>query len=257
MKITFLGTGTSVGIPVIGCDCTVCRSQDPRNRRKRSSLYVQAGGMHLVIDTSLDFREQVLAYQVARIDAVLITHSHADHIFGLDDIRRFNTLQGTVIPVYGSKGAIQDLKRIFVYVDQTVPEPGVFRPRLAFTPLQGETEIGMVSVEALPVLHGRTETYGYRLTCEGRSVGYVPDCKEMPDATIERLAGVDVMVLDGLRHRSHPTHLTVESALALFARIGAKRSYLTHICHDLDHEETQESLPPSTFVACDGMTLSW
>ena len=257
MKVTFLGTGTSVGIPVIGCDCTVCRSQDPRNHRRRSSIYVTAGGFHIVIDTSMDFREQVLAYKVPRIDAVLITHSHADHIFGLDDIRRFNTLQGTMIPVYGSEGAIADLKRIFKYVDQSVHEPGVFRPRLSFIPLKGVFQAGPVTVEALPVLHGRTETYGYRLEWEGRTLGYVPDCKEMPEETINRFKGVDVMILDGLRHRSHPTHLTVESALGLLSRIGPKRAYLTHICHDLDHEETQESLPSSIYVACDGLTLAW
>lgn len=257
MKITFLGTGTSVGIPVIGCDCAVCRSEDPRNHRRRSSLYVVAGGTHIVIDTSLDFREQVLAYHVPRIDAVLVTHSHADHIFGLDDIRRFNTLQGAMIPVYGSGGAVADLKRIFTYVDQAVHEPGVFRPRLAFTVVTGTFQVGAVTVEALPVLHGRTETYGYRLECEGRTLGYVPDCKEMPEASVERFRGVDVMILDGLRHRSHPTHLTVEAALSLLARIAAKKAYLTHICHDLDHEDTQETLPPSCFVACDGMTLHW
>lgn len=256
MNVTFLGTGTSVGIPIIGCDCAVCRSSDPRNNRRRSSLYVEAGGFHIVIDTSLDFREQVLAFKVPRIDAVLITHSHADHIFGLDDIRRFNTIQGMMIPVYGSAGAIADLKRIFAYVDQSVPEPGVFRPRLSFRTLSGSFMAGPVTVEPLPVLHGRVETCGYRLEWEGRSLGYVPDCKEMPESTIARFAGVDIMILDGLRHRSHPTHLTVESALALLARIGAKRSYLTHICHDLDHEVTQETLPSSIFLACDGMKLN-
>lgn len=257
LKLTFLGTGTSVGIPVIGCDCPVCCSQDPRNRRHRSSVYVEVGGFHVVIDTSMDFREQVLTYHVKRIDAVLITHSHADHIFGLDDIRRFNTLQGAMIPVYGSEGTVADLKRIFTYVDQSVPEPGVYRPRLKFCPVKGSFPAGPVMVEALPVLHGRTETYGYRLDCEGRSVGYVPDCKEMPERTVERLQGVDVMILDGLRHRAHPTHLTVAGALELLARIGAKRSYLTHICHDLDHEQTQETLPANTYLACDGMTLAW
>ncbi|MEI6564834.1 MAG: MBL fold metallo-hydrolase [bacterium] len=257
MKATFLGTGTSVGIPVIGCDCTICRSRDPRNRRRRSSLYVEAGGFHIVIDTSMDFREQVLEYHVPRIDVVLITHSHADHIFGLDDIRRFNTIQGTTIPVYGSTGAISDLKRIFSYVDQAVPEPGVYRPRISFQAMKGRFSVGPVTVDALPVLHGKTETYGYRLEWEGRTVGYVPDCKEMPEETVKAFSGVDVMILDGLRHRSHPTHLTIELALGLLARIGAKRSYLTHICHDLDHEETQESLPAATFLACDGMTLTW
>ena len=257
MKVTFLGTGTSVGIPVIGCDCTICRSPDLRNRRRRSSLYVEAGGFHIVIDTSMDFREQVLEYRVPRIDAVLITHSHADHIFGLDDIRRFNTMQGSSIPVYGSTGAITDLKRIFSYVDHTTPEPGVYRPHIKFLEKKGRFLVGPVTVDALPVLHGKTETYGYRLEWGGRTVGYVPDCKFMPDLTVEAFKGIDVMILDGLRHRDHPTHLSVESALSLLAKIGAKRSYLTHVCHDLDHEETQESLPPATFLACDGMTLNW
>lgn len=257
MKVTFLGTGTSVGIPVIGCDCTICRSSDLRNRRRRSSLYIEADGFHIVIDTSLDFREQVLEYRVPRIDAVLITHSHADHIFGLDDIRRFNTIQGGAIPVYASRGTIADLRRIFSYVDPKVPEPGVYRPRIIFEEKTGRFSAGPVTVDALPVTHGKTETYGYRLEWAGKTVGYVPDCKEMPESTVSAFKGIDVMILDGLRHRDHPTHLTVQSALCLLGKIGAKRSYLTHICHDLDHEETQESLPIATFLACDGMTLTW
>ena len=257
MKVVFLGTGTSVGIPVIGCDCPVCRSPDPRNKRRRSSVYVVAGGVSMVIDTSLDFREQALTFAVPRVDAVLITHSHADHIFGLDDIRRYNTIQGTMIPVYGSQETIADLKRIFNYVSVGVSEPGVFRPQLEFSEVSGTFEIGAVRVEALPVLHGRFQTYGYRLDCEGRSFGYVPDCKEMPETTIARFQGVDTMVLDGLRKRPHPTHLTVEAAVGLLQRIGAKHSYLTHMCHDLDHEETQESLPTGIFISCDGMTLTW
>lgn len=257
MKITFLGTGTSVGIPVIGCDCAVCQSKDSRNKRRRSSLYIEAGGFHIVIDTSLDFREQVLENKVPRIDAVLITHSHADHIFGLDDVRRYNTMQGSIIPVYGSAGTIVDLKRIFSYVNQYIPEPGVFRPRLTFNTVSGRFQTGPVNVEALPVLHGRTDTYGYRLECEGRTVGYVPDCKEMPESTLDRFRDVDVMILDGLRHRAHPTHLTVEAALSLLARIGAKRSYLTHICHDIEHEKTQATLAPGIYLASDGMKLDW
>jgi phosphoribosyl 1,2-cyclic phosphate phosphodiesterase len=256
MKITFLGTGTSVGIPVIGCDCRVCRSQDPRNRRWRSSLYVEAGGTHILIDTSLDFREQALKFRVPRVDAVLITHSHADHIFGLDDIRRYNTIQGTIIPVFASPDTVADLKRIFSYINTNVPEPGVFRPRLEFNAVAGVFTVGTVAIEALPVVHGKSVTYGYRLDWEGRSVGYVPDCKTMPEATLKRFEGVDVMILDGLRHRTHPTHITIEAALELLKRIGARRSYLTHLCHDLDHEETQETLPSSVFVACDGLSLT-
>lgn len=257
MKITFLGTGTSVGIPVIGCECRVCRSTDPRNRRWRSSLYVEAGGTHLLIDTSLDFREQALAFRVPRVDAALITHSHADHIFGLDDIRRYNTMQGAVIPVYGSAGTIADLKRIFIYINTQTPEPGVFRPRLDFREITSPFQVGSVQIEGLKVVHGRCETFGYRMEWEGRTVGYVPDCKLMPDETVARFQGVDVMILDGLRHRSHPTHITLDTAIDLLQRIGAKRSYLTHLCHDLDHEETQAILPPTMFVACDGMSRSW
>lgn len=257
MKITFLGTGTSVGIPVIGCDCRVCRSPDPLNRRLRSSLYVQAGGVHIVIDTSLDFREQALTHRLPRVDAALITHAHADHIFGLDDIRRYNTLQGMLIPVYASPGTVADLFRIFDYVNADTPEPGVFRPRLDFVEVREPFPVGEVRVEPLPIVHGRVETYGYRLDAGGRSVGYVPDCKRMPDATVERFRGVDVMILDGLRHRAHPTHQTLDESVALLGRIGARQSYLTHLCHDLDHQETQAALPPGQFVSHDGLTLEW
>jgi phosphoribosyl 1,2-cyclic phosphate phosphodiesterase len=187
---------------------------------------------------------------------VLVTHSHADHIFGLDDVRRYNTLQGGEIPVYGSSETIADLKRIFNYVNENVPEPGVFRPQLDFIVVEKLFRVGSCKIEPLPVVHGKSATFGYRLEWGGYSVGYVPDCKEMPKATLERFKGVDVMILDGLRHRAHPTHLSVNDALALLKDIGARLSYLTHICHDLDHEETQSSLPHGVSLACDGMVIS-
>lgn len=257
MKITFLGTGTSVGIPVIGCDCRVCRSQDPHNRRLRSSLYIEAGGVHIVIDTSLDFREQALTHRIPRVDAVLVTHAHADHIFGLDDVRRYNTMQGTVIPVYASPGTVADLRRIFTYINTDHPEPGVFRPRLDFIEVCAPFVVGAMRIEPLPIVHGRVDTYGFRLDAGGRSLGYVPDCKRMADAAVERFHGVDVMILDGLRHRTHPTHQTLEEAVALLGRIGARQSYLTHLCHDLDHGETQMALPAGLSVSHDGLILEW
>ena len=257
MKIVFLGTGTSVGVPVIGCDCRVCASPDPHNKRLRSSIYVVAEGTHLVIDTSLDFRQQALAYRVPRVDAVLITHAHADHIFGLDDIRRYNTIQGAVIPVYASPGTVADLRRIFTYVAAEHPERGVFRPRLDFVEVREPFGVGAVRIEPLPIMHGRMETYGFRLGAGGCSFGYVPDCKQMTDDVVERFRGVDAMILDGLRHRSHPTHHTLEEAVALLKRIGARHSYLTHICHDLDHDEAQQVLPDGMFVSYDGLTLEW
>jgi len=256
MKILFLGTGTSVGIPVIGCDCRVCVSSDPRNQRRRSSLYVAAGPTHLVIDTSLDFREQALTFKVPRVDAVLITHSHADHIFGLDDIRRYNTIQGASIPVYGSRQTIDDLNRIFDYVNAAPSPPGVYRPQVEFIEATGPFKAGVIQIEPLVVEHGSAETFGFRLEADGRTAGYAPDCRAMPEKTLQRLRGVDVMILDALRHRPHPSHLTVEGSVEMLKRIGARHSYLTHLCHDLDHEETQESLPPSVFVSCDGLTLN-
>lgn len=255
--MVFLGTGTSVGIPVIGCDCAVCRSPDPRNKRRRSSLYVQAGGAHLIIDASLDFREQALTFQVPRVDAVLITHSHADHIFGLDDVRRYNTIQNAAIPVYASPGAVRDLRRIFDYALVDQPPPGVYRPRLEFAEVSAPFQVGSVAITPIRVPHGEADTYGFRLEAEGRSLGYVPDCKRMDEETVGRFQGVDVMVLDALRHRPHSTHMTVAESVAALRSIAARESYLTHMCHDLDHEQTQVGLPAGVFVSCDGLTLSW
>jgi len=257
MKLVFLGTGTSVGIPVIGCQCRVCTSRDALNFRRRPSLYVEAEGTHLVIDTPPDFREQVLTFGVPRVDAVLMTHSHADHIFGLDDIRRFNTLQEQVIPVYASPGTMEDLKRVYNYVYGGPPQEGLYRPELCFEAVRAPFAVGTVRVEPLPVEHGANETLAFRLEAGGRTAGYAPDCHVMPPETRARFRGVDVMILDALRHRPHPTHLTVEASLRLLREIGAGRSYLTHLCHDLDHRETQAALPPSVAVAYDGLTVEW
>jgi phosphoribosyl 1,2-cyclic phosphate phosphodiesterase len=257
MRIIFLGTGTSVGVPMIGCGCAVCASADPRNKRRRTSLYIAAGGVHVVVDTPPDFREQMLAFRVPRVDAVLFTHSHADHIFGFDDIRRFNTIQGAAIPAYSSRGTLADLKRIFDYVECNAGTPDTYLPEVDFRGIDGPFDLGGLHVAPLGVIHGRGTTLGFRFECEGRTLGYVPDCGAMPDDTLRGLAGVDVMILDGLRHRPHPTHLTVERSVALLERIGAKRSYLIHLCHDLDHEETQRALPAGMFVSYDGLTLEW
>jgi len=256
MKVMFLGTGTSVGVPVIGCDCRVCTSADVRNRRRRTSLYVEAAGTHLVIDTPPDFREQVLQFKVPRVDAVLFTHAHADHVLGFDDIRRFNTIQKGVIPAFGSPATVADLKRIFDYIglDET---SGMFRPRIDFREVAGPFEVGSIRIEPLPVVHDPKPTLGYRIDAQGRSLGFVPDCHVMPDETLARLKGVDVMILDALRHRPHKTHLTVEESLGLLKRIGARRSYLIHLCHELEHEETEKAVPEGVDVSYDGLTLDW
>jgi phosphoribosyl 1,2-cyclic phosphate phosphodiesterase len=255
MKAILLGTGTSVGIPVIGCDCRVCRSGDPRNKRRRTSLYLEAGGAHVVVDTPPDFREQMLAHDVRRLDAVLFTHSHADHVFGFDDIRRFNTIQDCVIPAYASPRTIADLRRIFNYIGTEKPLPGLYRPRIEFCEIGGPFSVAGLMVKPLEVVHGPATTLGFRFEAAGRAVAYVPDCYEMSDRVIAELGGLDVMILDGLRHRPHRTHLTVADSVELLERIGAKESYIVHMCHDLDHEETEKSLPEAIHVSYDGQVL--
>lgn len=257
MKLVFLGTGTSVGVPAIGCDCPVCTSDDPHNKRLRTSVYLEANGTHLVIDTSPDFRTQILTHGVPRIDAVLLTHAHADHILGFDDIRRFNTVQECIIPTYGSKSTIADMNRIFDYVHQE-HLPGLYRPRVEFIEVSDPFEIGPFRIGPITVSHGPKHTYGFRIEADGKTLAYFPDCHEMPEDTVARLQGLDVMVLDALRRGPpHSTHLTLEACAAALAKIGARKSYIVHMCHDLDHDETQKILPTDMFVSHDGMVLEW
>lgn len=254
MNVTFLGTGTSTGVPVIGCDCAVCRSTDARDRRRRASVYVVVGGQHIVIDTPPDFRDQVLTFGVPRVDALLITHSHADHIFGFDDIRRFNVIQDAVIPVYAGRETLADLKRIFDYT-QMANDSGGFQPRVAYCELEVPTVIGGVEVTPLPVEHGSKATRGYALSDGVCRLGYVPDCHHMPDATVAALQGVDVMILNALRRQPHATHLSLRESLSLLRRIGAKRSYLIHMGHDFGHAATEAELPEGVRLSYDGLVV--
>ncbi len=249
-RATFLGTGTSGGVPIIGCDCPVCRSPDPRNRRLRSSLYVEA----VLVDTPPDFREQALRYRLPRVDAVLFTHAHADHVMGFDDIRRFNTMQHGVIPAYGAPETMADVRRIFSYIG-TERVPGFYRPQIEFHVRTAPFTIGGLRVTPLSVWHGPDPVHGYRFDAGGRSLAYVPDCSGMPDEAIEAVQGVDVMVLDALRHRPHLTHLTVEQSVDLLRRIGARQSWLVHMCHDLDHEATEAALPAGVRLSYDGLVV--
>lgn len=255
MRAVFLGTGTSVGVPAIGCDCPVCRSADRRNRRLRTSLYLETPQTHLVVDTTPDFREQVLSNGIRRLDAVLFTHSHADHVFGLDDVRRFNTIQKCVIPAYGAPGTMADIQRIYAYVDDTPSSDGISKPRIAFRTIDGPFRINDIRIEPLTVLHGSVETLGFLFRSRGRSLAYVPDCAEMPATTLDAVHGVDVMILDALRRSGHKTHLSLDQSLSLLERIEAGKSYIVHLCHDLDHETTQACMPAGMFVSYDGLVL--
>ncbi len=258
LDVLFLGTGTSTGVPMIGCDCPVCTSKNPRNCRRRSCLYVRAGELALLIDTPPEFREQALAYDLRRVDALLFTHSHADHIFGLDDMRRFNTLQQAVIPAFATPQTTCEIRRIFDYIssDRNGAQ-GLYRPLIDFREVETPFEIGTVRVTPLDVAHGSGRTVGFRFDYQGRSLGYAPDCRDMPECSQKGFRGVDLMILDGLRHRPHVTHMTIAQSLEMIERLRPQRALLTHICHDIDHDVEQQILPPGVSLAWDGLRVRW
>ena len=256
MKLTFLGTGTSLGIPVIACECAVCQSSDPRDTRLRSSVYVQAEEVSVLVDTTPDFRAQALAHDIRRIDAALMTHVHADHIFGFDDLRRYNTLQKSMIPVFGGPRTITRMKEVFDYVSPEKPRPGFFTPQIGFDVRDEAFELDSLTVTPCEVDHGAVETFGYLLESGGVSIGYFPDVKRLSDGLVERLRGIDVMILDALRpDKEHPTHLTLPDTLQYLERIDAKQSYLIHMCHDFGHAALEAELPDGVSVAYDGLVL--
>lgn len=253
-SLLFLGTGTSHGVPMIGCECAVCRSEDPRDHRTRSSAYVTLpGAAHLLIDSAPDFRMQALRHRLPRVDAVLYTHSHADHVLGLDDLRRYNHLQRGRIPCYGDAQTIADLRRTFGYIfDRETPAGGGL-PEIDLFAVDGPFTLGGVEIVPVPLWHGRRLVRGYRIG----TLAYLTDCSAIPDASWPLLEGVEVAVIDALRHRPHPTHFTVAEALAVVERLGPRRAYFTHICHDLPHQATTASLPDGVDLAYDGLSVGF
>ncbi len=254
--LQFLGTGTSVGVPLIGCTCEVCTSTDPRDQRLRSSLYLSINGKGLLLDAGPDFRTQCLKWQVPRVDAVFITHLHADHIFGFDDIRRFNTLQeNQVIPCFGSPDTIAGMRRIFPYISDRPNTQGLYRPLIEFTSVCAPFQCLGATLTPLPLIHGNLETYGLRVEANGKAIAYLPDVHEIPESTLEQLEGLDVLILNMLRERAHPTHLTLEQALAYAERLQAKQTFFTHLSHDLTHRTLEGKLPPTVAPAYDGLRV--
>jgi phosphoribosyl 1,2-cyclic phosphate phosphodiesterase len=253
MRVTFLGTGTSHGIPMIGCDCDVCRSDDPRNQRLRPSILVEEAGTTVLVDATPDFRTQALRARLRRLDAVLLTHTHADHFLGLDDLRAFSERQDTKIPVYGTAVALDDVRRVFHYACTDRPSWASL-PRFDLRQIESgcSVEIGKLSVRSMVVPHGRATVLGFVF---GNDFAYLTDCSAVPPEVVQATKGLPALALDGLRHRPHPTHLTVADAVTVAAQIGAGLTLLTHMCHDLDHAVTERTLPPGVRLAYDGMRI--
>jgi phosphoribosyl 1,2-cyclic phosphate phosphodiesterase len=256
LDLTFLGTGTSHGIPVIGCDCPVCRSTDPRDHRTRTSLLVKAPDLHFVIDTSPDFRGQCLRERISRLDAALFTHAHTDHIMGFDDMRRFCELQDLKMPVFASAATMEGLRNTFRYAFDE-PQPWKNYLRLAPEVIGGPFRLGETEIVPVDLPHGKFTTTGYVFLRGGRKLlAYFTDCAEVPPEAVEAARGVDVLVLDALRERPHPTHMTIAQAMEAAAAIAPGDCYFTHLCHDVSHAALQAALPGSRHVAHDGLTLT-
>jgi phosphoribosyl 1,2-cyclic phosphate phosphodiesterase len=268
IRVTVLGSGTSHGVPAIGCDCEVCRSEDPRDRRTRPSILIEivpgpqdppwrresafAGAVRaILVDTSTDLRMQALANDVRRVDAILFTHTHADHVFGLDDVRRFNQIQKTSIPCFADAETLANLRRMFAYIFEPPKQKGGGLPRLSLFRIAGSFSLGGVDIVPVPLFHGVLPVLGFRIG----SFAYLTDCNRIPDASLTLLEGVRTLIIDALRHRPHSTHFSVGEATDIAARIGAERTYFTHICHDLGHAATNASLPAGVELAYDGLVL--
>jgi phosphoribosyl 1,2-cyclic phosphate phosphodiesterase len=252
MKLTFLGTGTSTGVPSIGCDCETCTSEDPRDKRLRVSVVIEHSEQTVLVDTSSDFRQQALRYGLKRLDAVLITHCHADHIFGLDDIRPLNFRFGA-LGVYANELAWRDIRRIFKYIFEPSHFGGGLPQVIAHTVVPNATFCLGEGLEVTPleVIHGRLPVMAYRFN----DFAYATDLSEIPPHTMAALHDLEVLVLDCLRFREHPTHLWVDKALAYIEELKPRRTFLTHIAHDVKHERDSSKLPAGVQWAYDGLEV--
>lgn len=254
-ELTFLGTGTSVGVPVIGCSCRVCKSDDPRNKRTRSSIHVRCGKVSLLVDSGPDLREQALREEFTELDAVLYTHSHVDHVVGFDELRAFCWRREEPLPIHATNECMGVLRTMFGWA---FSQENVYRGYIKPDPqlIDGPFSIGKLRITPLPVEHAKAVTVGFLFECPGaQSVAYIPDAKRVPPGTMELLKRADVLILDALRPEPHPTHLSTEEALGIIAESGVSRAWLTHLGHDNEHHELDATLPEGVGVAWDGLKI--
>jgi phosphoribosyl 1,2-cyclic phosphate phosphodiesterase len=251
--LTVLGSGTSMGVPTIGCNCGVCHSADPHDRRTRPSVMVSYSGHQVLIDTTPDFREQALREKITLVDAVLYTHTHADHILGIDDLRplSFRHKPGR-LPLYATPDAAEFMRNMFRYIFEADYKYGSL-PLVELLPIDGPVELFGARFEPVTVIHGETPILGFRFG----SAAYLTDHSDVPAAALEKLRGLDILFLDALRYKPHPTHSTVEQSLKIVDELKPKRAFFTHICHDLPHEATNATLPHNVRLAYDGMKLEF
>ncbi len=248
MRITFLGTGTSVGVPAVGCECNTCLSDDPRDKRLRTSVLIEHQGQNILIDASTDFRQQALRIGLKHLAAILFTHSHADHCFGLDDTRPIMFRDGA-IPVFATEVTWQGLRRIYAYALDAKPYPGL--PQIIPHEIDVDFDLLGLKVEPLIVIHGKLPVTAFRIG----GFGYVTDCNLIPDETCARLTGLNLLAIDALRFKKHPTHMTLDQSLGYIERLKPRHALLTHISHDIKHAETSGHLPESVEIAYDGLEV--
>ena len=252
-RLTVLGSGTSMGVPTIGCDCAVCHSADPHDRRTRPSVLLEYNGKFVLIDSTPDFREQAIREGIRQLDAVLYTHTHADHILGIDDLRPLSFRhKPNKLPLYAKPEAADFLRNMFRYIfDANYKFGGL--PLVDLRPIDGPVELFGATFEPVTVIHGENEIYGFRVG----SAAYLTDHSEVPKASLEKLRGLDILFLDALRRTPHPTHSTVDNSLRIVEELKPKRAFFTHICHDLPHEATNATLPENVRLSYDGMKLEF